>query len=81
MTTQYEMAQQSDGGRRRTPIPDAARNVLVSVVRLVRDVNAANALLRDRIQRFDPQPENRSLHWEPTLSGWRLYGCHLPDER
>ncbi|WP_031468685.1 hypothetical protein [Sciscionella sediminilitoris] len=59
-------------------IATGPRKLLAAVAKVFREVNTANEILADHYQRFDPEPENEFLHWEPTASGWRLYGEYLP---
>ena len=52
--------------------------VLVRLGRALRDAGRAQEELWARLERIDPDPWEE-LHWEPTASGWRLYGSLLPD--
>ena len=52
--------------------------VLVRVGSALREVGRAQEELWARLERIDPDP-SEDLHWEPTASGWRLYGSHVPD--
>lgn len=52
----------------------------VRLGRSLRDAGRAQEELWAAYQRVDPLPWDE-LHWEPTASGWRLYGSVLPAER
>jgi hypothetical protein len=41
------------------------------------DTLRAQEALWESLQRIEPDPDPH-LHWEPTLSGWRLYGYRSP---
>lgn len=79
MNTQYETANARSGDRRAVRIPVVARKISAAVARLVREVYTANELLWEHHQRVDPR-RTAVLHWEPTLSGWRLYGRYAPSD-
>jgi hypothetical protein len=76
MTTNCEL-------RQRRGIAYTARKVAVTVRDIVRDVNTAQQALWDSYQRLETAtnepPDDEILHWEPTMSGWRLYGDRAPD--
>lgn len=80
MDTRYERNEVSPPERSRAWLVAPWKWVTV-LVRIVREMNQANELLWNSYQRFAPEPENEFLHWEPTASGWRLYGDYLPIDR
>lgn len=67
------------------PVPDRGRMTTTStstaLLSRIRDGIAhlvrAHEVLWDAMERIDPDP-TPYLHWEPTASGWRLYGHRLP---
>ena len=56
----------------------AVVRALVRLGRALRDAGRAHEELWARLELIDPDPWEE-LHWEPTASGWRLYGSRLPD--
>lgn len=47
--------------------------------RAVADGAHAHRVLWESMDRIAPDPDP-ALHWEPTASGWRLYGQLVPPE-
>ena len=69
-------------GRQDARIAYLARKFAAAVVDFVREVNTGQQALWESYQRLDNQaisvPDDQYLHWEPSVSGWRIYGDYLP---
>ncbi|MET0190341.1 MAG: hypothetical protein ABW212_15165 [Pseudonocardia sediminis] len=54
--------------------------ILRRLRREIADMQRAHDVMWENLTRLDPDP-SPYLHWEPSASGWRLYGTLPPPDR
>jgi hypothetical protein len=61
------------------PVPDRGRmtTTLDGLLTRIQEFLRGQEILWAAMERIDPDP-TPYLHWEPTTSGWRLYGRLVP---
>ncbi|RZT86601.1 hypothetical protein EV383_3498 [Pseudonocardia sediminis] len=54
--------------------------ILRRLRREIADMRRAHDVMWENLTRLDPDP-SPYLHWEPSATGWRLYGALPPPDR